>query len=131
MSMNYLLADALTRIRNAQNARLATVKSPVNKLLKGVLDVLKKEGYIADWKLAGEEQKAEAEITLKYFEGEAVIKKLECVSKPGRRHYANISKLPKVNNGLGIFILSTSSGIMSDHEARQKNVGGEVLCSVF
>ena len=131
MSMNDLLSDTLTRIRNGQRAHLHTVTAPATKLLAGVLDVLKNEGYIADWERQGEEKKPEVLVKLKYHEGEAVIKELKRISRPGRRHYAIIKTLPKFHNGLGIYILSTSSGVMSDHEARQKNVGGEVLCSVF
>jgi len=131
MAMNDLLSDMLTRIRNGQNAHLTTVRAPYTKLLGNVCDVLKKEGYILDWAKVGEEKKPELEVTLKYFEGDAVIKKLKRESRPGRRYYSSIDDLPKVSNGLGISIISTSSGVMSDHEARQQNVGGEVLCSVF
>ena len=131
MAMNDLLSDMLTRIRNGQNAHLTSIKAPYSKLLANVCEVLKKEGYIKDWAKGGDDKKPQLEITLKYFEGEPVIKKLKRVSRPGRREYSPINLLPKINNGLGISILSTSSGVMSDYEARQKNVGGEVLCSVF
>lgn len=131
MAMNDLLSDMLARIRNGQNAHLTTIKAPYSKLLANVCEVLKNEGYILDWKKAGSEQKPELEITLKYYEGVPVIKKLKRISTPGRRHYSPINDLPKVNNGLGISIISTSSGVMSDYQARQRNVGGEVLCSVF
>ncbi len=131
MAMNDLLSDMLTRIRNGQNARLAVVNAQYSKLLANVCEVLKKEGFIKDWAQTGENNKPSLEIHLKYHEGEAVIKKIARVSTPGRRHYSPISLLKKVNNGLGIFILSTSQGVMTDHEARQKNIGGEVLCSVF
>jgi small subunit ribosomal protein S8 len=132
MSMNYRLADMLSQIRNGQQARLGEVRVQASKFLGNVLEVLKNEGYIADY--AREETgkgKAEFVITLKYFEGDRVIKEVECISKPGRRVYSEISKLPKFYNGLGIAILSTSKGVMSDFDARQANVGGEVLCSVF
>lgn len=132
MSMNYRLADMLTQIRNGQQARLSKVRVGASNLLGNVLEVLKNEGYIADYKKI-EVQKgvSEFEIELKYHEGESVIKKIVCISKPGRRVYCEIAKLPKYFNGLGIAILSTSKGVMSDFEARQANVGGEVLCSVF
>jgi small subunit ribosomal protein S8 len=131
MSMNYRLADMLAQIRNGQQARLAKVSVPASKFLGRVLEVLKGEGYIADYKRVEEEGAASFEIDLKYFEGEKVIKEINCISKPGRRVYCEISKLPKYYNGLGIAILSTSKGVMSDFDARQANVGGEVLCSVF
>lgn len=131
MSMNYLLADMISQIRNGQQARLASVRVRASKLLGNVLEVLKKEGFIADYKRVEEGAKASYEIQLKYYEGDRVIKEFVCISKPGRRVYCEISKLPKYYNGLGIAILSTSKGVMSDFDARQANVGGEVLCSVF
>lgn len=131
MAMNDLLSDMLTRIRNGQHARLSKVGAQYSGLLASVCEVLKREGYIKDWAKTGEANKPELEIHLKYHEGEGVIKQLKRVSRPGRRHYSPIDLLKKVNNGLGISILSTSAGVMSDHEARQRNVGGEVLCSVF
>ena len=132
MSMNYRLADMLSQIRNGQQARLAQVRVQASKLLGNVLEVLKNEGYIRDYRK--EEKgpgKAEFVIELKYHEGEQVIREISCISKPGRRVYCEISKLPKYYNGLGIAILSTSKGVMSDFDARHANVGGEVLCSVF
>jgi small subunit ribosomal protein S8 len=132
MSMNYRLADMLTQIRNAQAARLYEIRVQASKFLGSVLEVLKNEGYIADY--SREELgkgKAEFVIALKYHEGERVIREVECISKPGRRVYCEISKLPTYYNGLGIAILSTSKGVMSDHQAREARVGGEVLCSVF
>ena len=132
MSMNYRLADMLTRIRNGQAARLSEVRVSASKFLGRVLEVLKNEGYIADY--SREETgkgKAEFVIQLKYHDGDRVIREVACISKPGRRVYSEISKLPKYYNGLGIAILSTSKGVMSDFDARQANVGGEVLCSVF
>ncbi len=131
MAMNDLLSDMLTRIRNGQHAHLSEVTGPYSNLLANVCEVLKSEGYILGWEKIGEENKPQLRVKLKYFEGEPVIKKLQRISRPGRRHYSPIAKLPKVNNGLGIAIISTSSGVMSDHQARQQNVGGEVLCSVF
>lgn len=132
MSMNYRLADLLAQIKNGQAARLAKITVGYTKFLEGVCNVLKDEGYIEDAiKIEAGKNKYNLEITLKYFEGERVIKSIECVSKPGRRVYSEIAKLPKHSNGLGIQILSTSKGVMSDFDARQANVGGEVLCTVF
>ena len=131
MSMNYRLADMLSQIRNGQQARLASVQVHASKLLGNVLEVLKKEGFIRDYRKVEADVSAQYEIELKYHEGERVIKEIVCISKPGRRVYCEISKLPKYYNGLGIAILSTSKGVMSDFDARQANVGGEVLCSVF
>lgn len=132
MSMNYRLADMLALIRNGQQARLSTVRCQASKFLGRVLEVLKKEGYIEDY--SQEETtpgRREFVIQLRYFEGDKVIRDIECISTPGSRIYYSISKLPKFYNGLGIAILSTSKGVMSDFEARQANVGGELLCSVF
>lgn len=131
MSMNYRLADMLTLIRNGQQAKLATVRCQASKLLGNVLEVLQREGYINGYKKVEEAHKSDFEIELKYHEGDRVIKEINCISKPGRRVYCAISKLPKYYNGLGIAILSTSKGVMSDFDARQAGVGGEVLCSVF
>lgn len=131
MSMTDPLADMLTRIRNAQQAKLYTVDSPFSKLRESVLEVLKREGYIRDFKKVEQGVKSGLKIELKYIEGEPVIKEIGKVSKPGRRIYSKINDLKKIYNGLGISILSTPSGVMSDHEARQQNVGGEVLCYVF
>lgn len=131
MAMNYLLADMLTLIRNGQQARLATVRCQASKLLGNVLEVLVREGYINGYKKIEEAGKSDFEIELKYHEGDKVIREINCISKPGRRVYCAISKLPKYYNGLGIAILSTSKGVMSDFDARQAGVGGEVLCSVF
>jgi small subunit ribosomal protein S8 len=131
MSMNDLLSDMVARIKNGQKARLTQVKCRSSKLCGNVLEVLKNEGYIRDWRLVEEGNKKDIEIDLKYHEGEPVIKQINRESKPGRRTYGSIKKLPKFFNGLGIAILSTSSGVMSDFDARHKGVGGEVLCSVF
>ena len=131
MSMNYRLADMLSLIRNGQAARLARVRCQATNLLGNVLEVLKNEGFIVGYNRSENGGKSEFEIELKYHDGERVIKEITCISKPGRRVYCEISKLPKFFNGLGIAILSTSKGVMSDFDARQANVGGEVLCSVF
>ncbi|MCS6931526.1 MAG: 30S ribosomal protein S8 [Acetobacteraceae bacterium] len=132
MSLSDPLGDMLTRIRNAQRARQARVVAPASSLRANVLDVLKREGYIRSWKI--EELRPgvrQLEIELKYSEGEPAIKEITRVSKPGRRVYSKIKELPKHYNGLGISILSTPRGVMSDTEARAANVGGEVLCRVF
>jgi small subunit ribosomal protein S8 len=126
------LGDMLTRIRNGQMAKKANVTAPASRLRANVLEVLKREGYIRGYSQA--EQRAgvvELTIELKYHEGAAVIREISRVSKPGRRVYSKIRDLPKVSNGLGISILSTPRGVMSDAEARAANVGGEVLCQVF
>ncbi|MGE3624234.1 MAG: 30S ribosomal protein S8 [Bdellovibrionales bacterium] len=132
MSVTDTLGDMLTRIRNGQMARMPKVACPSSKLRKNVLDALQREGYIRGYsevqKGAGQ---AELEIELKYHEGEAAIRKIERVSTPGRRIYAGIKKLPRVFNGLGVSILSTPRGVLSDNEARAQNVGGEILCRIF
>ena len=132
MALSDPLGDLLTRIRNGQRAGHATVSSPASKLRANVLAVLKREGYIRDFQVKDlDDGKANLDIELKYYEGEGVIRTIQRVSKPGRRVYSKIDDLKPVRNGLGIAILSTPSGVMSDHEARQRNVGGEVLCQVF
>ncbi|HYL33681.1 MAG: 30S ribosomal protein S8 [Stellaceae bacterium] len=126
------LGDLLTRIRNAQQARKPTVQSPASKIRANVLEVLQREGYIRGY--SREEVRpgvAELTIELKYVDGEPVIREITRISKPGRRVYSRISDLPRVYNGLGISILSTPKGVMSDNEARAANLGGEVLCRVF
>jgi len=132
MSMTDPLGDLLTRIRNAQGSRHASCVSPASKLRANVLEVLKREGYIRGY--AAEELRpgiAQLRIELKYSEGEPVIKEIHRVSKPGRRVYSKIKELPRVYAGLGVSILSTPHGVLSDAEARAANVGGEVLCRVF
>jgi len=132
MPMTDPIGDMLTRIRNGQRAGKATIVSPASKLRANVLEVLKREGYIRDF--SQREVKpgiAEMTIELKYYEGEPVIKEISRISKPGRRVYSGIKDLSKVYNGLGISILSTPRGVMSDAEARAANVGGEVICRVF
>ncbi|MDE2230178.1 MAG: 30S ribosomal protein S8 [Alphaproteobacteria bacterium] len=126
------LSDLLTRIRNAQQARKAIVQSPASKIRANVLEVLQREGYIRSF--SREEIRpgvAELKIELKYVDGEPVIREITRISKPGRRVYSRIGDLPRVYNGLGISILSTPKGVMSDNEARVANLGGEVLCRVF
>jgi small subunit ribosomal protein S8 len=132
MTMSDPLGDMLTRIRNAQGARKSIVVSPASKLRANVLGVLQREGFIRGFSEA-ELRPGISQITieLKYHEGSPVIKKITRVSRPGRRVYRKIKDLPRVYNGLGIAILSTPRGVMSDNEARAANVGGEVLCQVF
>lgn len=132
MAISDPLGDMLTRIRNAQLRRRNKVSSPNSKLRAHVLDVLAKEGYIRGYTMVDYEGgKSELEIELKYFDGEPVIRTIERVSKPGRRVYSSVKNIPHVSNGLGVSILSTPRGVMSDHQAREENVGGEVLCRVF
>lgn len=132
MSMNDPLGDMLTRIRNAQLRGKSTVSSPASKLRAWVLDVLASEGYIRGYeKKTTENAQGELVISLKYFEGAPVIRELKRVSKPGRRVYMGVKDIPSVRNGLGVSIVSTPKGVMSDAAARSANVGGEVLCTVF
>jgi small subunit ribosomal protein S8 len=132
MNMTDPLGDMLTRIRNGQSAKKDSVLSPASRLRTSVLDVLQREGYIRGWQ--SEETGGPTptiRIELKYFEGQPAIQHVSRVSKPGRRVYAGSTSLPKVKNGLGITIVSTPRGVLSDAEARAENVGGEVLCQVF
>ncbi|WP_028878494.1 30S ribosomal protein S8 [Terasakiella pusilla] len=132
MSMSDPLGDMLTRIRNGQQANKSAVNAPASKLRANVLEVLKREGYIRGFeKVTGDSGFDELRIELKYFDGKPVISKIKRVSTPGRRVYSGVNDLPKVFNGLGISILTTPRGVMSDAEARDANVGGEVLCTVF
>jgi small subunit ribosomal protein S8 len=132
MSLNDPIGDLITRIRNAQMRNKPKVSSPGSKLRESVLEVLKSEGYIRGY--ASVEHtggRSELEIELKYFDGEPVIREISRVSKPGRRVYASVKALPRINNGLGVSILSTPKGVMADHSARDANVGGEILFTVF
>jgi small subunit ribosomal protein S8 len=131
MSMTDPLGDMLTRIRNAQMRKMSKVSTPASKLRQRVLDVLAAEGYIRGYASVEAEGKNELEIELKYYDGQPVIRTIERISKPGRRVYASVQNLPRVANGLGVSILSTPKGVMADHEAREQNVGGEILCRVF
>mgnify|MGYP000291143996 FL=1 len=130
MSMQDTLADMLTRIRNAQGAGKATVAMPSSKVKVSVAEVLKNEGYIADFAIDGD-VKSTLSIDLKYYEGKPVIERLVRVSRPGLRTYKSSTELPKVEAGLGIAIISTSKGIMTDRAARAAGIGGEVICTVF
>jgi small subunit ribosomal protein S8 len=132
MTMSDPLGDMLTRIRNGQRSRQAVVASPASKFRANVLEVLKREGYIRGFtRESVRPGVSELRIELKYVDGEPVIREISRVSKPGRRIYSRIADLPRSYNGLGISILSTPRGVMSDNEARAARVGGEVLCRVF
>ena len=132
MTVSDPLGDMLTRIRNAQMRNRSTVSTPASRLRERVLEVMKEEGYIRGFsRVDYSGGKSEIEIELKYFDGKPVIRQLRRVSTPGRRVYSSVGDLPTIANGLGVAILSTPKGVMSDSRARQENVGGEVLCSVF
>ena len=132
MTMTDPISDMLTRIRNGQRGNKHAVQSPASKMRVNVLEVLQREGYIRGYSMEeGERGMSEIRIELKYHEGAPVIREVHRVSKPGRRVYSKIKDLQRVYNGLGISILSTPRGILSDGEARAANVGGEVLCTVF
>ena len=131
MPMNDPLGDLLARIRNAQMRNKSKVSSPNSRLRESVLGVLKNEGYIRGYTVMERDGRSEIEIELKYFDGEPVIREIERVSKPGRRVYTSVKNMPRINNGLGVTIVSTPKGVMADHDARDANVGGEILCTVF
>ena len=132
MAINDPLSDLIARINNAQMRKKPKVTTPGSRLRVSVLDVLKNEGYIRGYAtVEHKDGRSEVEIELKYAEGEPVIREMSRVSKPGRRVYVAVRNLPRINNGLGVAILSTPKGVMADHEARDANVGGEVLCTVF
>jgi len=130
--LNDPLGDLLTRIRNGQSARLSAVSSPASKHRISVLEVLKREGYIRDFSVSKKDGgSSEVVVELKYSEGRPAIKEIARISSPGRRVYSKVKEVPRVYNGLGISILSTPRGVMSDKEALEANVGGELLCKVF
>ena len=131
MSMNDPLGDMLTRIRNASMRHKSTVRTPASKIRRWVLDVLQAEGYIRAYEEVTVDGHPELEISLKYYDGQPVIRELRRVSTPGRRVYSGVKEIPKVRQGLGVAIVSTPRGVMSDAQARSANVGGEVLCTVF
>ena len=132
MSLNDPLGDLFSRIRNAQMRNKSKVSTPGSRMRANVLEVLKTEGYIRGYATVEHAGgRSEIEIELKYADGEPVIREIDRVSKPGRRVYVSARNLPRVNNGLGISVLSTPKGIMADHDAREANVGGEVLFTVF
>lgn len=130
--MNDPLGDMLTRLRNAAMRNKSTVRTPASKLRGWVLDVLADEGYIRGYEKAESTQgMAEFEVSLKYFDGQPAFREIKRISTPGRRAYMGAQNLPQVRNGLGVAIVSTNKGVMSDAKARAENVGGEVLCTVF
>ena len=132
MAVNDPIGDMIARIRNAQMRNKSKVSMPGSKQRERVLEVLKAEGYIRGFAAVKHDSgRDELEVELKYFDGTPVIREIERVSKPGRRVYASVRALPRINNGLGISILSTPKGVMADHAAREANVGGEILCTVF
>lgn len=131
MSMSDPIADLLTRIRNAQMAGKATVTCPSSKIKQSILEVLKQEGYIAGYSISDDVVKPELSISLKYFNGRPVIEELHRGSRPGLRSYKGKGELPEVRAGLGIAVISTNKGVMTDKAARAAGVGGEVLCTVF
>ncbi|WOI54480.1 30S ribosomal protein S8 [Parvularcula sp. LCG005] len=132
MAINDPIGDMLTRIRNAQMRGMSKTTTPASKLRQRVLDVLQTEGYIRGYsRVEQPNNKADLEIELKYFDGTPVISHIKRVSKPGRRVYSSVKDITPVQNGLGISILSTPKGVMSDSVARENNVGGEVLCNVY
>ncbi len=126
------IGDMITRIRNAQMRLLGTVNIPNSKFRAKILEVLKHEGYISDFKLVTNEKNINIlTVNLKYTDGSPVIKEIKRVSKPGRRIYARADSISKIQNGLGLSIVSTSKGIMTDNDARNKKIGGEIICKVF
>lgn len=132
MSVNDPIGDMLARIRNAQERGKSKVSTPASRLRERVLEVLQNEGFIRGFATVQQGGgKAEIEIELKYFDGAPVIREIKRVSTPGRRVYASVGSLPTIYNGLGVAIMSTSKGVMSDAQARENNVGGEILCTVF
>ncbi len=132
MAVNDPIGDMIARIRNAQMRAKSKVSMPGSKQRERVLEVLKTEGFIRGYaSVAHASGRNEIEIELKYFDGAPVIREIERISKPGRRVYASVRALPRINNGLGVAILSTPKGVMADHDARDANVGGEIICTVF
>ena len=131
MAVNDPIGDMIARIRNAQMRAKSKVSMPGSKQRERVCEVLKTEGYIRGYAVVEKDGRSEIEIELKYFDGEPVIREIERVSKPGRRVYTSVKNMPRINNGLGVTIVSTPKGVMADHDARDANVGGEILCTVF
>ena len=126
------IGDMLTRIRNAQMRLLNNVRIPNSKFRAKILDILKQEGYISDYKVSPDiDKKMSLNVNLKYHNGSPVIKEIKRISKPGRRVYAKATSIPRIQNGLGLAIVSTSKGVMSDNDARNKNIGGEIICKIF
>ncbi len=131
MTMTDPLGDMLTRIRNAQMRKKSKVSPPGSRIRQHVLDVLQAEGYIRGYSTLEQDGRSEFEVELKYYDGEPVIREIERISKPGRRVYTSVRNLPRVNNGLGVAIVSTPKGVMADHDSRDANVRGQILFTVF
>ncbi len=132
MTLTDPIGDMFSRIRNGQMRSLNTINIPSSNFRRNILEILKKEGYIKDYYIEKlENNKINLKINLKYYEGDPVIKEIKRISKPGRRVYSRSTSIPRVMNGLGLAILSTSKGVMSDTEARKNNLGGEIICRVF
>ena len=131
MSLSDPIGDMLTRIRNSQMRNLKKVQIPLSKFKVKIAEVLKNEGYIIDYNVSKDEKKPNLEINLKYNFGNPVISTIERISKPGRRIFSSAQSLPKINNGLGIAIVSTPKGVMTDIDARKQKLGGEIICKVF
>ena len=131
MSLNDPIGDMLSRIKNSQSRNHKKVELPSSNFKIKISEVLKNEGYIIDYKVSSDEKKPTLEIELKYNYGSPVISSIERVSKPGRRIFSSAQSLPKINNGLGIAIVSTPKGVMTDIDARKQNIGGEIICKVF
>ena len=131
MSLIDPIGDMFTRIRNGQMRNLDTIVVPHSKFRINILEILKIEGYINNYHIDKKDNKQSLKIDLKYYEGLPVIKEIKRISKPGRRVYSRATSIPKIQNGLGLAILSTPKGVMSDHQARKNNLGGEIICKVF
>ena len=131
MSLSDPIGDMIARIKNAQMRNHKKVQLPSSKFKLKIAEVLKNEGYIIDCKVSSEKNKPELQISLKYNSGNPVISSIQRISKPGRRIFSSAESLPKINNGLGIAIISTPEGVMSDMDARKKKIGGEIICKVF
>jgi small subunit ribosomal protein S8 len=131
MPVSDTIADFLTRIRNASAAKHKSLDVPSSKLKVAIAEILKDQGFIAGYQLRNEGPQPTLEVKLRYFYGEPVIREIRRVSKPGRRVYAGVAELPRVRNGLGVAIISTPRGVMSDKQARRENVGGEILCTIW
>ena len=131
MSLSDPVGDMLARIKNSQVRNHKKVQLPSSKFKVKIVEVLKNEGYIIDFKIDNDEKKPNLEINLKYNVGNPVISNIERISKPGRRIFSRAESLPKINNGLGIAIVSTPKGVMTDIDARKQNIGGEIICKVF
>ena len=132
MNLSDPIGDMFTRIRNGLMRNLSTVNIPASKFRSRILEILKTEGYINNYFIEkGENNKKTIKVALKYFEGTPVIKEIKRISKPGRRVYSRATSIPKIQNGLGMAIISTPQGVMSDIQARKNNIGGEIICKVF